>query len=248
MTTNFIFANDVTTTLAGAVSNSATTITLASTANLPTSIPAGYVLPITLRDAATRQNTEIVYATAVSGATLTVTRGQEGTSPLAWLVGDYAYCGPTAGQERSFGQLGAANIWSGTNAFTGEVTIPDAVNPNDPVALGQFVNSLTGNGYAKIPGGFIVQFASYSIPAASWAGSVAPNQNFPIPFPNACLQAVIVEAGAGTWVTGNATIYAIKSFTATQFVAAGLYWTGSGWVGPASATGTFGFRVIAVGY
>lgn len=103
--TNFIFANNINTTLASAVSNSATTITLASTANLPATIPAGYVLAITLNDVATRQNFEVVYATARTGATLTVERAQEGTAALSWLTGDYVFSGPTAGQMGSFAEV-----------------------------------------------------------------------------------------------------------------------------------------------
>lgn len=116
--TTFIFVNNVNTTLAGNVSTSATSITLSSAANLPTSIPAGFVLVITLNDQATRQNFEIIYATAISGATLSgLQRGQEGTSALAWLTGDFAFSGPTAGQQASFGQTGENNTWTGTNSF-----------------------------------------------------------------------------------------------------------------------------------
>lgn len=97
--TNFIFANDVNTSLAGPVSSSATTLTLASTNGLPSSVPDGYVLVITLRDQSTRQKTEIIYASSISGATLNgLARGQEGTSALNWITGDYAYSGPTAAQ------------------------------------------------------------------------------------------------------------------------------------------------------
>ena len=51
--TNFVFANNVSTTLAAATTSAMTTFTLASATNLPT-IPTGYVLPLTLNDAATR--------------------------------------------------------------------------------------------------------------------------------------------------------------------------------------------------
>ncbi|QGZ66261.1 hypothetical protein [Paraburkholderia acidisoli] len=122
--TAFIFANNVNTTLAGAVSNTATSITLASSANLPSSIPSGSVLVVTLNDVATRNNYEVVYATAISGATLTVQRAQESTAALSWLVGDFAFSGPTAGQQESFGQEGAANTWTGANTFTETVTAP----------------------------------------------------------------------------------------------------------------------------
>ncbi|HDR9231313.1 TPA: hypothetical protein QDB29_001456, partial [Burkholderia vietnamiensis] len=65
----FTFANNISTTLAGAISTGATSLTLSSAANLPSSIPAGKVLAITLNDVATRQQFEVIYATAISGAT-----------------------------------------------------------------------------------------------------------------------------------------------------------------------------------
>ncbi len=100
--TTFVFENNVSTTLASAVSNTATSIILASSANLPSSIPLGSYFAITLNDAATHNIYEVCYATAVSGNTLTVLRGQEGTSPQSWLVGDFAFSTVTAGQMESF--------------------------------------------------------------------------------------------------------------------------------------------------
>lgn len=117
--TQFVFANNINTTLATAISPSSTSITLASAANLPASIPAGEYLVLTLNDAATLQNFEIVYATAVSGATLTVLRAQESTTALSWLVGDKVYSPPTAGQMQSFGAAGVSSF----NTRTGAVTL-----------------------------------------------------------------------------------------------------------------------------
>jgi hypothetical protein len=134
--TTFIFANNVSTTLAGAVSNSATSITLSSTANLPSSIPSGSVLVITLNDIATKANFEIVYATAIVGATLTVQRGQDGTSALAWLVGDFAFSPPTAGQMLAMGQIGAANTWTAPNTFNDPVTVANATASGHALNLG----------------------------------------------------------------------------------------------------------------
>ena len=99
--TAFIYADNVNTTLASALSSSATSLTLASSANLPASIPAGMVFSITLNDDATKQNFEIIYATSISGTTLSgLLRGQEGTVAQAWIVGDLAWNGVTAGQMR----------------------------------------------------------------------------------------------------------------------------------------------------
>lgn len=113
--TAFIYADNVNTTLASPLSSSATSLTLASSANLPASIPAGMVLVITLNDQATRQNFEIIYATSISGATLSgLMRGQEGTSAQNWLVGDFAWNGITAGQMRSL----ATGRYLGTTVIT----------------------------------------------------------------------------------------------------------------------------------
>ncbi len=99
---NFIFANNVDTTLASPITSSGqTTIVLSSTANLPT-IAAGQTWALTLNDAATNLVFEIVYVTARTGATLTVLRGQEGTAATTWLAGDLAFGSDTAGILASF--------------------------------------------------------------------------------------------------------------------------------------------------
>ncbi|AOJ69329.1 hypothetical protein WS83_20435 [Burkholderia sp. MSMB2042] len=88
--------------MAGAISSTATSLTLSSAANLPSSIPASTALVITLNDRATQQQFEIIYATSISGATLSgLLRGQEGTTAQAWSTNDFAFSGPTAGQMQS---------------------------------------------------------------------------------------------------------------------------------------------------
>lgn len=100
--TNFVTApNNASTTLGSALSSSGTSITLASATNFPSSIPTGFVLPVTLNDAATRSIFEVCYITAISGTTLTVTRAQEGTTAQNWAIGDYAYCAWTYGFMQS---------------------------------------------------------------------------------------------------------------------------------------------------
>jgi len=137
---NFVFVNNYKTTVASAFSNVATSLTLASSVGLPT-LSAGQVLPITLQDAATGLVYEICYATAITGATLTVTRAQEGTAAQNWLVGDRAYCAPTA--------LSVAPVnGNGLNVFQ----VANAVAANEAVNLGQVpaitVNDATNAHYA----------------------------------------------------------------------------------------------------
>ena len=119
---SFIFANFIKTTLAANVTSTATSIQLSSSANLPV-LSAGQILPITLNDAATGAVYEIVYCTAISGAVLTVTRGQENTTAVAWLSGDTVFGSFTAGSvatlNGSSGQVfQAADSTAGTQEAT----------------------------------------------------------------------------------------------------------------------------------
>ena len=114
---SFIFANNINAELAGGISSTETTLTLNSTQNLPTSIPSGSVMALTLCNATpTTAPTvfEIVYVTAISGATLTVIRAQEGTAAQVWLTGNAAFSGPTAGQMASFIQGASSGVTPGT--------------------------------------------------------------------------------------------------------------------------------------
>lgn len=100
--TTYVYANNISTTLAAAASSSSTTLTLASATGLP-SLSAGQIMPLTLNDASTGLVYEVVYVTAISGVTLTVTRAQEGTGAQNWSIGDYAFVAPTAGALNSPG-------------------------------------------------------------------------------------------------------------------------------------------------
>lgn len=125
---NFSFVNNVNTTLAAPItSTSQTTITLASSANLPT-LSAGQMMSLTLNDAATRAVFEIVYVTAISGATLTVIRGQEGTAATTWLVGDLTYSALTAGVIENLQTASAAAIGrpSGRLALASGIPYPQS--------------------------------------------------------------------------------------------------------------------------
>jgi hypothetical protein len=71
----------VDTTLTGSVNSSGTSITVASTSGFPTSYP--YTLALDYDNA----SEELVNVTAAAGLTLTVTRGQDGTSGTAHNAG-----------------------------------------------------------------------------------------------------------------------------------------------------------------
>ena len=91
------FLNFYQTTLGAALSSTATTLTVSSTTGLPSSLASGQFIPMTLTPASSPGSAyEIVYVTGISGTTLTIERGQEGTSALNWNTGDILYSTNTA--------------------------------------------------------------------------------------------------------------------------------------------------------
>ncbi len=104
-TQTLLFSNNASTTLATNLSSTATTLTVAAGAGaLFPSPTSGQAFTLTLIDAATQTKTEVMICTAVSGDTLTVVRGQEGTTAQTWLAGDYAKNLLTAGTAQAFAQ------------------------------------------------------------------------------------------------------------------------------------------------
>lgn len=100
MTATILFANNATTTLAGTLGSGASSCSVASgTGALFPSPAAGQYFCLTFTDAATGLLNEIVHVTAVSGDTFTIIRAQEGTTAVAWAIGD-----------------GAANLWTAGQA------------------------------------------------------------------------------------------------------------------------------------
>jgi len=226
--TTFIFANNVNTTLAGNVSNSATSFTLSSSANLPASIPAGSVLVLTLNDAATRNNYEIVYAQAISGATVSnCLRGQEGTAALAWLTNDFAFSPPTAGQMAAMGQIGGNNTWTGNDTFINPITVPDGTAPTHAASVEQLNNRkqiFTASGSFAVPSGVTTMYLSGSAAGAgggaggpgsiggngAWAGGGGgggagqslQRAAYPVT-PGGMISVTIGAAGVGGTASGN---------------------------------------------
>lgn len=87
----YVFSNNAVTTLGSNLSPSATTLTVATGtgSEFPTPTP-GQVVSLTLiaSGSTTGVPNEIVYATARTGDTFTVVRGQEGTTAQSWSSGD----------------------------------------------------------------------------------------------------------------------------------------------------------------
>lgn len=99
----FLFANNAHTTLAGPIATGATSLTLAAgTGTLFPSLTTGQQFAMTLTSQASSTQREIVYCTARSGDVCTIVRGQEGTTPLSFVAGDFADNYLTAGTTAAF--------------------------------------------------------------------------------------------------------------------------------------------------
>jgi len=106
--TTLLFANNAKSTLAGPISNVATTLSLASgTGALFPNPGTGQAFMLTLTDAATGETYEIMQCTSRVGDVCTVVRAQEGTTALNWAAGDFANNFLTAGTAALFPQVGA---------------------------------------------------------------------------------------------------------------------------------------------
>lgn len=159
--TQFLFANNASTTLASSVAPTDTVIqVLSGTGSLfPTPGP-GQQFAMTFQDAATGVIEEICYCTARSGDSFTVVRGQEGTAARTWAIGDHFSNYWTAGSAGAFVQLPilqsqATNFALDTSVVSDAMTI--SLNPSitaysqllgSPVRI--FKNSLANVGHVTV--------------------------------------------------------------------------------------------------
>lgn len=106
----FLFTNNAQTTLAGSISDSATTANLASGggAKFPDPNPPNQGFYGTFTDAATGLIREIVLVTNRTGDTITMVRAQQGTVGLAWAANDLFAKLWTAGDAEAMLQTGQA--------------------------------------------------------------------------------------------------------------------------------------------
>lgn len=99
MALTLLAANNAQTVLASGISALATTMTVNTGTGALFPFPSSGVsyFKLTHVDAATGQLTEIVHVTARTGDTMTISRGQEGTTARAWSANDIAANMMTAG-------------------------------------------------------------------------------------------------------------------------------------------------------
>ena len=140
MSNTALFTNNASTVLAAAVSTtSQTTFTVTSgTGGLFPSPGSGQFFSITLTPLSAPNGPpwEIVYCTARTGDVLTVVRGQEGTTPTTWSVGDNVQLLLTAGVVTGFSQ--SSQVRPNIQAFTssGTFTVPSGVTQVKVTVIG----------------------------------------------------------------------------------------------------------------
>lgn len=104
--TGLTSANFAYSSLAGNISNTATSIALqAGSGDLFPQLTGNQYFMATLIDAATGLQREIVKVISITGDTVTVIRAQEGTTAKGWLAGDYFRNLFTAGQLATLNQF-----------------------------------------------------------------------------------------------------------------------------------------------
>ena len=182
----FIFANFVQTTLSATASTTDTSLSVTSDANIP-ALASGQQFPLTLVDAATETIFEIVYVTEVSGTTLTVLRGQEGTIAQTWKIGDFVKGSPTTGttspspgthypvaSETLPTTLGKLSVMPGTLTADITLTLPGSGDAGSETTIygsaAAYTTTVstgvtTGSPYIQLQDGS--QVYSYVIPASS---------------------------------------------------------------------------------
>ena len=134
------FLNFYQTTLGAALSSTATSLTVSSTTGLPSSLASGQFIPMTLTPASSPGSAyEIVYVTGISGSSLTVTRGEEGTSALNWNTGDILYSTNTA--ETTGTSMGSPSTDFQTNTLTasGLITANDGIDATGNITVSDLV-------------------------------------------------------------------------------------------------------------
>ena len=189
------------TTLAGPISNTSVVANLASGSGTLFPSPSnGQYFVLTFNDTATKQFYEIVWVTGRTGDTITMLRGQEGTTALGWSAGDLVYNNMTSGQLLQLAQIftysgsnpngfvaGTAGIgtlppticWAAANHSLWYCSVTGPAAAVVWVLANNFNSVLSTTGYRIASDGFIQQWGQIYDPI-----NLNALVTFPIPFPN----------------------------------------------------------------
>ena len=146
-----LYANNASTTLAAGISNTATSMTVNSSAEFAAPV-SGQAFFCTLNDAATGLLEEIVLVTGITGTTWTIQRGAQGTTALSWNAADLVSQYVTAGDMQSFAQIEllqtsgytSATATGTANAITAALPGPNTNVPNGFYCILKALGANTG--------------------------------------------------------------------------------------------------------
>lgn len=188
------FANNAVSTLAGSLSNSATSLVLAAGtgAKFPALGAGDYFMLTLIKMVSGSPVIEIVKVTARATDTCTIVRGQESTTATTFSAGDRAEHRLTSGAMDALGQKDFDNTWAGVNTFNGVTNVAN-------VAAGDNSNkaAYTGwvRGYAAAKG---ANSDITSLSGLTTALSVAQGGTGATAGPAACVNLGAVQQGTGT--------------------------------------------------
>lgn len=246
MALKLLAANNATALLAASISNTATSLTVSDASKFPVVTSGTNFFKLTMIDAATGANTEIMHVTATSGSTFTVVRGREGTAARAWAVSDLVYNMMTAGTLESFAQLESPE-------FTGNPLVPTqpAGTDNTTAASTAFVTAALGSVAGNLVSTPIVYSNSGSYPKN-------PNSSFIIvevvggggagggtPATSSTQNSVAGGGASGGYAVAVIPTSSLSASTSFTIGAAGV--SAPGVAGGAGGNSSFGSLIVANG-
>lgn len=214
-----LFSNNAATTLGSAISAVTTTITVTSGTGSEFPSPTGgdyFSATLWAAGSTTGTPNEIVYVTARTGDTMTVMRGQEGTTAQAWNVGDtfanyptaafYNNAATDAGIQKQAGNFaadtGTAN--AGVATLTPVPTLASLLGA--PIRVLKAASANTGAYTLNVNGLGVKPVTLNGFPLA--AGQLPASQIFEVAWDGASFELLSVPAGL---TTGR--LIAVRTFT-----------------------------------
>ena len=206
----FIAADFVQTTLSAAATSTDTSLSITSATGIPALVD-GQALPITLINAATQTVYEICYITAISGTTITVLRGQEGTVAQSWSIGDLVKSCRTSGTTGSVvGTLVPAGSFTLPAGTSRTLVLTDSITADSTFTLP--AAPLAGTGFTVFGSA-----AAYTTTVASPVTSGSPYIEMP---DGSQVYSYVIPAsspGAGIRLDFDGTNYRATTFGNTSF-------------------------------
>ena len=172
-----LFTNNAATTLASGISSSDTSLTVAtSTGSLFPTISGSQYFYCTLTN--TGGTIEIVKVTARSGDTMTVVRGQDGTSAVAWNAADKFELRLNRIDLLNFPQLDSTNTFAQDQTFSGKVNKYTFTSPATGATL-----TLADNSTLTTVGAYALTFTatnttSLTLPTTGTLATLAGTETF----------------------------------------------------------------------